>query len=64
MTDKDLKLMYLQERGEYPVGLDAYIEWLEGKVIQFENENYKLKRELNLNKNNNYNELREGFGNR
>lgn len=56
MTDKDLKLIYQQEKGQYPPDLESYIEWLEGKVIQFENENYKLKRELNL-KNNTY-ELR------
>ena len=48
MTNKDLKLDYLQEKGEYPVSLEVYITWLEEKVIQSENENYKLKKELML----------------
>ena len=48
MTDKDLKLMYQQEKGEYPPDLESYVDWLEEKFIQFENENYRLKRELNL----------------
>jgi len=48
MTNKDLKLDYLQEKGEYPPDLNSYITWLEEKVIQSENENYKLKKELML----------------
>ena len=62
MTNKDLKLMYKQETGKYPYYLEfpeipenpefsdlaTYITWLEEKVIQSENENYKLKKELML----------------
>ena len=75
MTDKDLKIIYKQETGKEIVehidfdvdceelsDIEDYLHWLEEKVIQFENENYKLKIEVNL-KNNDY-ELRKGLSNR
>ena len=69
MTEKDLKAEYQRETGKYTPSMFVtlpdvkdYINWLEGKVIQFENENYKLKIEVNL-KNNDY-ELRKGLSNR
>ena len=61
MTDKDLKIIYKQETGKEVVtnidfdvdceelsDIEDYLHWLEEKFIQFENENYRLKRELNL----------------
>jgi len=39
---------------------ETYIEWLEGKLEQIQNENYRLKKELNLKTNYNH-ELRTRY---
>ena len=49
MTEKDLKIIYKHETGKEEFSdIEDYLHWLEEKFIQFENENYRLKRELNL----------------
>jgi len=62
MANTDLELKYKQETGKYPseendLGLRTYTEWLERKLEQIQNENYRLKKELNLKTNYNH-ELR------
>lgn len=59
MTEKDLKLMYRRDTGQYPDDIVKFKNWLVDEFLKLEKENYQLKLEVNKPKLSKYD---DGYG--
>ncbi len=59
MTEKDLKLMYRRDTGQYPDDIVKFKNWLVDEFLKSEKENYQLKLEVNKPKLSKYD---DGYG--